>query len=214
VPVAGWSEDVAQSDDPGPGSVLGHALLLLLAACAVGVFSDRGALLAEPWNAFAETGTPFVLVGFVAGRQSSRLALAALWGATVLSTGVAVYYAWLLLGQGVSWGTLSYQYGAGAWLAAGALVGALVGAAGCASRPGRGTLTRASAWGLLIATPLAEGTRFFGWQPVAGIALLALAAVLYAWAVRRDRAPWQLAAISLVALAPSLLLAENFRHYV
>lgn len=212
--MVGRFADVERGDGRSRGSVARDALLLLLAASAVGVFSDRGALLAEPWSAFAETGTPFVLVGFAAGRQSSRLDLAALWGATVLGVGLAAYYAWLLLGQGVAWGTLTHQYAVGAWLAAGAVVGALVGVVGCASRPGRGTVTRATAWGLLIATPLAEGTRAFGWQPVAGGVLLVLAAVLYAWAVRLDRAPRRLAAVSLVAMAPSLLLAENFRHYV
>ena len=190
------------------------ALLLVLAACAAGLFSDRGALLAEPWSAFAETGTPFVLVAFAAGRQSSRFGWSALWGATVLGIGLAAYYAWLLLVQDVAWGTLTYHYGAGAWLAAGVVVGALAGALGCASRPDRSNLVRASGWGLVIASPLAEGLRVFGWQPAAGVILLVLAAVLYAWAVGRDRAPWQLAAVSVVAVAPGLLLAENVRQLV
>lgn len=209
-----WSGSSLRRNDRGRGRRVEAPLLLLLAACAVGLFSDRGALLAEPWSAFAETGTPFVLVAFAAGRSSSRSALAALWGATVLTVGLAAYYAWLWLAEGVLWGTLTYQYGAGAWLAAGAAVGALVGAVGSGSRSGRATVTRASAWGLIIATPLAEGIHVLGWQPIAGILLLVLAATLYAWAVRWDRAPWQLAAISLVAVAPSLLLAENFRHLV
>lgn len=78
--------------------------------------------------------------------------------------------------------------------------------------PGRSTLVRASGWGLVIASPLAEGLHVFGWEPAAGAILLVLAAVLYAWAVGRDRAPWQLAAVSVVAVAPGLLLAANFRQ--
>ena len=194
------------------GSWVTTALLLLLAACAVGLFSDRGALLAEPWSTFAETGTPFVLVAFAAGRQPLRFGWSALWGATVLCIGLAAYYGWLLLVQDVAWGTLTHHYGAGAWLAAGVVVGALSGAVGCASRPGRSNIVRASGWGLVIATPLAEGLRVLGWQPAAGMILLVVAAVLYAWAVRRDRAPWQLAAVSVAAVAPGLVLAENFRQ--
>lgn len=193
------------------------AALVLVAACAVGVFSDRGALLAEPWSALAEIGTPFVLVAFAAGRQPSRMGLSVLWGAAVLSIGLAAYYAWLLLVHDVAWGTLTYQYRAGAWLTAGVLVGALAGALGSASRPERGGPIRAVGWGLLIAVPLAEAVRVSRWQPPqvgAGIVLLVLAASLYAWAVRQDRARWQLAAVAVVAVVPAVLVAENFRHLI
>lgn len=194
-----------------------NAGLVLLAACAVGVFADRGALLAAPWSALAEVGTPFVLVAFAAGRQSSRPPLSAFWGATVLSVGQAAYYAWLLLGQDVAWGTITHSYRAGAWLAAGALVGGLVGALGGASRPRRRGLVRALGWGLLLAVPLAEGFRVARSEPpqiVAGTVLLGVAVALCGWAIRRDRAPWSLGVVSLVAMAPAVLLAENFRHLV
>lgn len=194
-----------------------NAGLVLLAACAVGVFADRGALLAAPWSALAEVGTPFVLVAFAAGRQSSRPPLSAFWGATVLSVGQAAYYAWLLLGQDVAWGTITHSYRAGAWLAAGALVGGLVGALGGASRPRRRGLVRALGWGLLLAVPLAEGFRVARSEPpqiVAGTVLLGVAVVLCGWAISRDRAPWSLGVVSLVATAPAVLLAENFRHLV
>ena len=193
------------------------AALLLVAACAIGVFSDRGALLAQPWSALAEIGTPFVLVAFAAGRQPSRMRLSALWGAAVLSIGLAAYYAWLLLVHDVAWGTLTYQYRAGAWLTAGVLVGALAGAVGSASRPERAGPIRAVGWGLLIAVPLAEAVRVSRWQPPqvgASMVLLVLAASLYAWAVRQDRARWQLAAVAIVAAVPAVLVAENFRHLV
>jgi hypothetical protein len=193
------------------------AALVLVAACAIGVFSDRGALLAEPWSVLAELGTPFVLVAFAAGRQPSRMGLSVLWGAAVLSIGLAAYYAWLLLGRHVAWGTLTYQYRAGAWLTAGVLVGALAGALGSASRPERGGPSRAVGWGLLIAVPLAEAVRVSRWQPPqigAGIVLLVLAASLYAWAVRQDRAWWQPAAVAFVAVVPAALVAENFRHLI
>lgn len=191
--------------------------LVLLAACAVGVFADRGALLAAPWSALAEVGTPFVLVAFAAGRQYSRAALSAFWGATVLSVGQAAYYAWLMLGQDVAWGTITHSYRAGAWLAVGALVGGLVGALGGTSRPRRRGLVRALGWGLLVAVPLAEGLRMVRLEPpqiAAGTVLLGVAAALCGWAIRRDRAPWSLGVVSLVATAPAVLLAENFRHLV
>lgn len=193
------------------------AALVLVAACAIGVFSDRGTLLAEPWSALAEIGTPFVLVAFAAGRQPSRMGLSMLWGAAVLSIGLAAYYAWLLLVQDVAWGTLTYQYHAGAWLTAGVLMGALAGALGSASRPERGGPIRALGWGLLIASPLAEAVRVSRWQPPrvgAGMILFVLAAGLYAWAVRWDRAPWQLVAVAVVAVVPAVLVAENFRHLI
>lgn len=193
------------------------AALVLMAACAVGVFSDRGALLAEPWSALAEVGTPFVLVAFAAGRQPLRMRLSVLWGAAALSIGLAAYYAWLLLVQDVSWGTLAHSYRAGAWLAAGVLIGALAGALGSASRPERDGPIRALAWGLLIASPLAEAVRVFRWQPPqvgAGIVLLVLATGLFAWAVRQDRTRWHLAAVVFLAVVPALLLAENFRHLI
>ncbi|MFL6134393.1 MAG: DUF6518 family protein [Nocardioidaceae bacterium] len=193
------------------------AALVLVAACAMGVFSDRGALLAEPWSALAEIGTPFVLVAFAAGRQPSRMGLSMLWGAAVLSIGLAAYYAWLFLVHDVAWGTLAHQYRAGAWLTAGVLVGALAGALGSASRRERGGSIRAVGWGLLIAVPLAEAVRASRWQPPqlgAGVVLLVLTASLYAWAVRQDRARWQLAAVAVVAVVPAVLVAENFRHLV
>jgi hypothetical protein len=194
-----------------------NTALVLLAACAVGVFADRGALLAEPWSAFAEIGTPFVLVAFVAGRQLSGFALGVLWGAAVLSLGQGAYYAWLFLAQEVGWGTLTYQYRAGAWLIAGGLVGALAGALGSASRATRSGLSQTLGWGLLVAVPLAEAVWVARWQPPpvsAGVALLVMAVALYLWAVLRDRAPWQLGVVSALAFAPGVLLAENFRHLV
>lgn len=193
------------------------AALVLVAACAIGVFSDRGALLAEPWSALAEIGTPFVLVAFAAGRQPLRMVSGALWGAAVLSIGLAAYYAWLLVVQDVPLGTLAYHYRAGAWLTAGGLIGALAGALGNASRPERGGPIRALGWGLLIAVPLAEAVRVSRWQPPqvgAGIVLLALAAGLYAWAIRQDRARWHLGGVALVAVLPAVLVAENFRHLI
>jgi uncharacterized membrane protein YfcA len=114
-------------------------------------------------------------------------------------------------------GALTYQYRAGAWLTAGVLVGALVGALGSASRPERGGPTRAVGWGLLIAVPLAEAVRVSRWKPPevgASTVLLALAASLYAWAVHQDRARWQLAAVAVVAVVPAVLVAENFRHLI
>lgn len=192
-------------------------VLVLVAACSVGVFADRGALLAEPWSALAEIGTPFLLVAYAAGRQPSRSGLGMLWGAAVLSVGQAAYYAWLFLAQEVAWGTLTYQYRAGAWLVAGALVGAFAGALGSASRAQRGGLVRALGWGLLVAVPLAEGVWVTRWQPPqlsVGAALLVMAAALYSWAVRRDRAPSSLGAVAVVGLAPGVLMAENFRHLI
>lgn len=193
------------------------AALLLVAACASGVFSDRGALLAQPWSALAEMGTPFVLVAFAAGRQQSRMRLSVLWGAAVLSIGLAAYYAWLLLVQDATWGTLTYQYRAGEWLTAGLLVGGFAGALGSASCPERAGPIRAVGWGLLIAVPLAEAVRASRWQPPqvgAGIVLLVVAASLCAWAVRRDRARWQLAAVAIAAAVPAVLAAENLRHLI
>lgn len=191
--------------------------LVLLAACVVGVFADRGALLAKPWSAFAEIGTPFLLVAFAAGRQPSRFGLGMLWGAAVLSLGQAAYYAWLFLGQEVSWGTLSYQYRAGEWLLAGALVGALAGALGSASRAQRGGPTRALGWGLLVAVPVAECVWVARWQPPevsVAAGLLVAAAALYSWAVCRDRAPSSLGVVAVVAAAPGVLVAENFRQLI
>lgn len=193
------------------------AALVVVAACAVGVFSDRGALLAEPWSALAEVGTPFVLVAFAAGRQLSRTEFGALWGAAALSIGLAAYYVWLLLVRDVAWGTLTYQYRAGAWLTAGVLVGALAGALGSASRPEHAGSIRALGWGLLIAVPLAEAVRVSRWQPPqmgVGVVLLVLAGGLCAWAVRQDRAGWQPAAVAAVAVVPAVLVAENFRHLI
>jgi hypothetical protein len=45
-----------------------------------------------------------VLVTFAAGRRPSRMGLSVLWGALVLSVGLAAYYAWLLLVHDVAWG--------------------------------------------------------------------------------------------------------------
>lgn len=206
---------LGSSKHAGPRGL--SAAVLLVSACAIGVFSDRGALLAQPWSALAEVGTPFVLVAFVAGRQPPRMRLSMLWGAAVLSIGLAAYYAWLLLVDDVTWATLTYQYRAGAWLTAGVLVGVLAGAVGSASRPDRAGPIRAVGWGLLIAVPLAEAVRVSRWQPPqvgAGIVLLVLAASLYAWAVLQDRARWHLAVVAIVAAVPAVLVAENFRHLV
>jgi hypothetical protein len=96
-------------------------------------------------------------------------------------------------------------------------VGALVGALGSASRAQRKGLVRALAWGLLVAVPLAEGVRLARWeQPriVAGTVLLVVAVALCGWAIRRDRAPWSLAVVAVVAVTPTVLLAENFRHLI
>src|SRR3954454_16961015 len=194
-----------------------RAALVLVAACAIGVFSDRGALMAEPWSALAEIGTPFVIVAFAAGRQPSRVGSSVLWGAAVLSMGLSAYYAWLFLVHEVAWGTLTHQYRAGAWMGAGVLVGAFAGALGSASRPERGGPIRAMSWGLLIAVPLAEAVRVSRWQPPqlgAGVVLLVLTASLYAWAVRQDRARWELVAVAVVAVVPAVLVAESFRHLV
>jgi hypothetical protein len=183
----------------------------------VGVFADRGALLAAPWSALAEAGTPFVLVAFAAGRQSSRFTVSALWGATVFSVGQAAYYAWLLLGQDVTWETITHSYRAGAWLAVGALVGSLFGVLGGASRAQRRGVVRALGWGLLVAVPLAEGVRVARSGPpqiVGGRVLLGLAVAVCAWAIHRDRAPWPPGVVSLLAAAPAVLLAASFRHLV
>ena len=203
--------------DDSTGAPLVRYALVLVGACAVGVFSDRGALLASPWSALAEIGTPFVLVAFAAGRQPPRPGWGMVWGAVALGIGLAAYDAWMFLVQDVPWGTLTHGYRAGAWLAAGVVVGALAGACGAASRPGRGAALRATGWGLLVASPLAEGVRVSRWAPpatAAALLLLVLAAGLYAWAVQRDRTPWQLAAVSVAAFAPALILAETFRHLV
>jgi hypothetical protein len=191
--------------------------LVLVAACAIGVFSDRGALLPAPWSALAEIGTPFVLLAFAAGRQQSRMGPSMLWGAGVVCFGLAAYYAFLLLVQDVAWGTVTFQYHATAWLGAGVLIGALVGALGNASRREHGGSVRAVGWGLVIAAPLAEAVRVSRWQPPrvgAVVVLLVVAVGLYAWAVRQDRAPWQLAAVTVGALVPAVLVAENFRHLI
>lgn len=207
----------AAASDQRSGPKPSRAAVILVAAAAVGVYSDRGALLPQPWNAFAEIGTSFVLVAFAAGRQASRMALAVLWGAAVLSAALAAYYAWLLLVEDVSWGTITSQYRPVAWLAAGVLVGVFAGGCGSASRRERGRPLRAVAWGLVIVSPLAEGVRVFGWQPpqpVAGPSLLLLAVGLYGWAVRRDRAPWQAGLVTVAAAAPAVFVAENFRHLI
>jgi hypothetical protein len=104
----------------------------------------------------------------------------------------------------------------GVWLMAGVLVGALAGALGSASRAPRGGQPDAGV-GSSVAVPLAEGVWVARWQPPqvsAGVALLVMAVVLYLWAVRRDRAPWQLGVVSALAFAPGVLLPENFRHLV
>jgi hypothetical protein len=134
----------------------------------------------------------------------------------VLSIGLAAYYAWLLLHH-VALGTLTYQYRAGAWLTAGVLVGALAGALGSASRRERAGPIRAVGWGLLIAVPLAEAVRVSRWQPPqvgAAVVLLVLAASLYAWAVRQDRARWQLGTVAVVTAVPAVLVSESLRHLV
>ena len=212
---------VAPSSSADFGELAGRsrsrAALILLGACVVGVFADRGALLSEPWSALAEVGTPFVLVAFAAGRQATHTALSALFGAAALSVGQAAYYAWLLLVEEVAWGTITHNYGAGAWLGAGALVGAFLGALGSASRSDRRGLVRALGWGLLVAVPLAEGVRVARSdrpQIVASAVLLMVAVALSAWAIRRDGAPWTLGLVSVVAVIPAFLLAENFRHFI
>lgn len=193
------------------------AALVLLAGCVVGVFADAGATLAAPWSALAEAGTPFILVAFAAGRFSSRLTLSALAGAVALSFAQGAYYAWLMLGHDVAWGTVTYQYRASAWLAAGAVVGAVAGALGGASRAMRSRPVRALAWGLLVAVPLAEGVRLAraaGSHTGAGMILVATAAAIWAWAIVRDRAPWPSGVVSVVALIPAVLVVENFRQFV
>lgn len=92
-------------------------------ALALGVYSDRGSLLPQPWSTLAELGTPWLALSFWAGRRSDKLWRSVLLGASMIVLGFLAYYGWLLGVEQVAIGTLLHSYQAASWFPAGTVIG-------------------------------------------------------------------------------------------
>ncbi|MFC7493027.1 MULTISPECIES: DUF6518 family protein [unclassified Nocardioides] len=176
--------------------------LLLGCGVALGVLSAQGSDLPGALRALPDLGTPWLVLAFVAGRGASEVRRAAVTAVVVVEAGLVTYYVWqATLGAG---GSMLSDYGAPVWLIGGALLGAVLGAAGWLGEHGESATTRVLAWGLLAGVPIAEipHARASGLDyrnlVIAGLVATALAIV--AWATARGR----VAANVLVPVATGL----------
>ena len=177
-----------------PGAVLAQPLravcILGVAAIVLGVWADQGQRLPGFWSQVPELGTPWVLLGFAAGRLWRRrwiVALLAGMGAVVMA--LISYYLFVH----VRYGTGLYNAMNGArgvsLLALAAGVGAASGTAGAFTGAAL-AMTRTAAWTLVVAVPAAEiwRVRRHGSAHDELVALLAAAAVCLLWWVKRHTA--------------------------
>jgi len=182
----------------------------LLLAAALGVYADIGFHASGAWAIGPLLATPWLVLSFSAARATGAVPLAILAGAVTVGVGLITYYAWLLLGQQVAWGTVVQHFRAPLWLGAGAVVGAAFGLLGGMSLSGRRAV-REVAWCTVVAVPLVDiwvrVPRTDG-QILAAVALSAAAAGLFVWAVRTREVRTAQLVVGTAVMALALGLAE------
>jgi len=133
--------------------------------------------------------TPWIVLGYGAGRSGSSWWRSGLLGAAVLLAGLSAYYGWLRVAHDVDGSQLwSGTYQAPLYLVAGATIGAVCGVLGGLSRSRVAALAELT-WAGLVAVPIVDAIvdyRFSGeagfWTTVA--ALAPMAGFIGAWAIR------------------------------
>ena len=179
-----------------PRGVAVRAVTGYVAAAAVlGVLADVGLRLGEQADFLFIVATPWVVLAFGAGRASG-LRWSAVAGAAALLTGIAAYYAWLWVGQDVSFGILlGNGYNGKTWVLAAGVVGAAAGLVGGLSRLQQDLLA-AAAWCGVAAVPCVDAIVQVAYAegvstavvPVLGVVALAL----LVWGWRSGIRPWML----------------------
>ncbi len=177
-------------------------MLLVVAAILLGVVAEV-AVRGPATQIWTTVGTPWLLLAVVAGRRTPVAWLAAVGGAGLVLLGFVTYYAWLLLVQGMPWSEVRDRHDALQWLALGAVAGAVCALIGVLSRDRR-RVVRTAAWAVVVAIPLVDlvvwvrGEQEGRLVVVAGLG--AIAAALFAWALRAGR-------LQPEVLAPATVLA-------
>jgi hypothetical protein len=181
----------------------------MTAAAVLGLLADVGLEFSDATEFLFVAASPWVLLAFSAGRSTAPRWSAVLGAATLL-TGLAAYYAWLMVGMAVSFSVLTGSgFDAGLWIAVGVVVGLGAGAVGGMTRL-RGSFLPAVAWSGAAAVPCADGLLMtvYGPSPVAAAVTFGCVAVaMVTWAWRSGVRPLNLA-VGVPAATVALLGVE------